>query len=155
VHNQFRIGDNVARDLVLIGNGTGIAGLRAHLRQRALLRADPAHATSTRHWLLFGERQAAHDALYSSELQAWRDSGLLAKLDLVYSRDGGEHRYVQQRLQAGAAMLREWIDAGAAIYVCGSLEGMAAGVDAVLREALGEEHLAQLQRDGRYRRDVY
>jgi sulfite reductase (NADPH) flavoprotein alpha-component len=45
--------------------------------------------------------------------------------------------------------------AGAAIYVCGSLEGMAEGVEAALREHLGEELLAELQRGGRYRRDVY
>jgi sulfite reductase (NADPH) flavoprotein alpha-component len=155
VHSSFRIGDNAARDLVLIGNGTGIAGLRAHLKQRAVKRAGAEPGASPRHWLLFGERQAAHDALYSAELQAFREAGLLTKLDLVYSRDGGAHRYVQQRLQAEAAVLREWIDAGAAIYVCGSLEGMAGGVDEVLRGALGAERLAQLQRDGRYRRDVY
>lgn len=155
VHSQFRIGDNLARDLVLIGNGTGIAGLRAHLKQRANEAMSRPPAASPRNWLLFGERQAAHDALYGAELAAWHEAGLLTRLDLVYSRDGGEHRYVQQRLRAEAARLREWIDAGAALYVCGSLEGMAGGVDAVLREALGEEQLAQLQREGRYRRDVY
>lgn len=153
VHNQFRIGANGTRDLILIGNGTGIAGLRAHLKQRALEQA--AGAPPRRHWLLFGERQAAHDALYGAELEQWRASGLLTQLDLVYSRDGGAHRYVQDRLRAEQARLREWVEAGAAIYVCGSLEGMAEGVDAVLREQLGESALAQLQRDGRYRRDVY
>ena len=55
----------------------------------------------------------------------------------------------------GEARLRAWVEAGAAIYVCGSLEGMAEGVDAVLREQLGEPVLLQLQKDGRYRRDVY
>jgi sulfite reductase (NADPH) flavoprotein alpha-component len=153
VHNQFRIGGNAERDLVLIGNGTGIAGLRAHLKQRAQEQATGLPAR--RHWLLFGERQAACDALYGEELQAWRASGLLTRLDLVYSRDGDPHRYVQDRLRAEAAALREWVDAGAAIYVCGSLEGMAQGVDAALRDNLGDECLAQLQRAGRYRRDVY
>jgi sulfite reductase (NADPH) flavoprotein alpha-component len=154
VHSQFRIGDNAGRDLVLVGNGTGIAGLRAHLKQRAREWADPS-TTRRRHWLLFGERQAACDALYGAELEAWRRSGLLERLDLVYSRDGDARRYVQDRLRDEAQRLRDWTDAGAAIYVCGSLEGMAEGVDAVLREHLGEQALAQLQHDGRYRRDVY
>jgi sulfite reductase (NADPH) flavoprotein alpha-component len=152
-HSQFRLEQNASRDLILIGNGTGIAGLRAHLKQRAHERA--AGSEPRRHWLIFGERQAAHDALYAEDLSAWQASGLLTELDLVYSRDGQGERYVQQRLQARAAQLREWVEAGAAIYVCGSLEGMAEGVAAVLRAELGEEQLARLQHEGRYRRDVY
>lgn len=153
VHKQFRIEENAHRDLILIGNGTGIAGLRAHLKQRALQMA--GGASVRRHWLLFGERQAACDALYGAELQAWHQSGLLTRLDLVYSRDGGAHPYVQDCLAAQGELLRTWVDAGAAIYVCGSLEGMAQGVDAVLREHLGDALLAGLQEQGRYRRDVY
>jgi len=153
VHNQFHIDGNEGRDLVLLGNGTGLAGLRAHLRQRVLEQTTGAPAR--RHWLLYGERQAAHDALYGAELENWRTSGLLTHLDLVYSRDGGVHRYVQDGLRSEGDRLRQWVEAGAAIYVCGSLEGMAEGVAAALREQLGESILAQLQRDGRYRRDVY
>ena len=41
------------------------------------------------------------------------------------------------------------------LYVCGSLEGMAAGVDAVLSELLGEAGLQTLIEENRYRRDVY
>jgi sulfite reductase (NADPH) flavoprotein alpha-component len=108
-----------------------------------------------RHWLIFGERQAAHDALYADELAAWQASGLLTQLDLVYSRDGLAERYVQDRLHTQADRLREWVGAGAAIYVCGSLEGMAAGVAEVLHAELGQAELARLQHEGRYRRDVY
>jgi sulfite reductase (NADPH) flavoprotein alpha-component len=62
---------------------------------------------------------------------------------------------VQQRLREAAGFVREWVAQGAAIRVCGSLAGMAPGVDEALREALGEEALEQLRMDGRYRRDVY
>ncbi|MNN88955.1 sulfite reductase [compost metagenome] len=51
--------------------------------------------------------------------------------------------------------MRAWVDAGAAIYVCGSLQGMAGGVDAALQDILGDERLQALQDTGRYRRDVY
>ncbi|HWL64279.1 MAG TPA: sulfite reductase subunit alpha [Steroidobacteraceae bacterium] len=152
-HSQFRLGDNSGRDLILIGNGTGLAGLRAHLKQRALERH--AGGPALRQWLLFGERQAAHDAPYAAEIAAWQATGVLTRLDLVYSRDGHAERYVQDRLRAQGERLREWVDAGAAIYVCGSLKGMAEGVAEVLREHLGEPLLAQLQQQGRYRRDVY
>lgn len=152
-HNQFRIGTNGSRDLILIGNGTGLAGLRAHLRQRDLEMA--AGGPKRRHWLLFGERQAGVDRLYGEEIDHWTQSGLIDRLDLVYSRDEGEHRYVQDRLRSQTPRLREWIDCGAAIYVCGSLEGMAEGVATVLRDELGDELIAQLQLQGRYMRDVY
>ena len=52
-------------------------------------------------------------------------------------------------------MLREWVASGAVIYVCGSLDGMAAGVDAALSEVLGTAGLDDLIAEGRYRRDVY
>jgi sulfite reductase (NADPH) flavoprotein alpha-component len=54
-----------------------------------------------------------------------------------------------------ADALRDWVARGAAIYVCGSLEGMAAGVDDALAQVLGAGQLAALADAGRYRRDVY
>ena len=137
-----------AQPLILIGNGTGIAGLRAHLKARIAQGAG-------RNWLLFGERHAAHDAFFDDELHDWQRAGHISHLDRVYSRDGGAHRYVQDALRAQGERLRQWLDEGAALYVCGSLEGMAPGVDAVLREALGAARVDALLAAGRYRRDVY
>lgn len=134
--------------MVLIGNGTGLAGLRAHLKARE-------RAGAKRNWLLFGERQRAHDFFHADELLAWQTQGVLEHLDLAFSRDGGVHRYVQHALLAQAERLRQWVDEGAALYVCGSLAGMAPEVDAALRRTLGDERVEQLRSDGRYRRDVY
>ena len=75
--------------------------------------------------------------------------------DLVFSRDQPERRYVQHCLLEEAERLRRWVDDGAAIYVCGSLEGMAGGVDAALQQVLGRDALDRLAQEGRYRRDVY
>jgi len=134
--------------MILVGNGTGLAGLRAHLKARM-------RAGATRNWLLFGERQRARDFFHADELLAWQAQGTLEHLDLAFSRDGGEHRYVQHALLAQAERLRRWIDDGAALYVCGSLAGMAPEVDAALRLTLGDERVEQLRAEGRYRRDVY
>ncbi|HEY0821571.1 MAG TPA: sulfite reductase subunit alpha [Rhizobacter sp.] len=148
-HRHFRIGDNAARPLILIGNGTGLAGLRAHLKARA---AQPAGAPV---WLLYGERSSAHDRHLGDEIDAWLAHGVLRHADLVFSRDQPERRHVQHALAEAAQRLREWVDAGAALYVCGSLEGMAKGVDEVLAQVLGSDALALLADAGRYRRDVY
>ena len=134
--------------MILLGNGTGLAGLRSLLKARI---ADGQQ----RNWLLFGERNIAHDYHCQNELQGWLASGDLALLDLAFSRDQDEKIYVQDRLRESADVLRKWLAEGAAIYVCGSLQGMAAGVDQVLVDVLGSEAVQRLIEQGRYRRDVY
>ncbi|MGY2376864.1 PepSY domain-containing protein [Pseudomonas sp. SDO524_S393] len=134
--------------LILLGNGTGLAGLRG------LLKARIAQGRQ-RNWLLFGERNIAHDFLCQHELQGWLASGDLALLDLAFSRDQAEKIYVQDRLRESADVLRRWLADGAAIYVCGSLQGMASGVDQTLVDILGTAAVNRLIEQGRYRRDVY
>ncbi len=133
---------------IYIGNGSGLAGLRAHLRARK-------RAGLARNWLLFGERQQAVDSICAAELDAWVADGHLARLDRVFSRDAETREYVQDRLRANANILRDWLAQGAIVYVCGSLQGMATGIDAVLQETLGQEGYDVLLAAGRYRRDVY
>lgn len=152
-HTAFRIGGNAGRPLLLIGNGTGMAGLRGHLRARA--RQAAAGAAVAPAWLVFGERHAAHDAYYLDEIVHWQALGLLTQLDLVYSRQTPERPYVQHRLCEQVDVLRRWVADGAAIYVCGSLQGMASAVDEALRELLGDRRVQELAEQGRYRRDVY
>ncbi|WP_390345145.1 sulfite reductase subunit alpha [Variovorax boronicumulans] len=147
-HRGFRLEGNQNRPLILIGNGTGLAGLRAHLRARAA-------AGRKDNWLVFGERQSAHDFLCRQEIEAWQADGTLARLDMVFSRDQAERFYVQHRLLQVADTLQAWLRDGAAVYVCGSLQGMASGVDAALRQIAGDDLWAELSASGRYRRDVY
>jgi sulfite reductase (NADPH) flavoprotein alpha-component len=135
--------------LVLIGNGTGIAGLRSHLKAREQVNAKDG-------WLIFGERNEQYDYHYREEIEAWRDIQVLERLDLAFSREQTERIYVQHVLTARAETVREWIiRKRAVILVCGSLEGMAPGVEAALRQVLGEPEWQRLASEGRYRRDVY
>jgi sulfite reductase (NADPH) flavoprotein alpha-component len=147
-HGRFRLGDNARRPLIAIGNGSGLAGLRSHLKARIGMGVMD-------NWLLFGERNAQHDFLLQDELQGWQASGWLARLDLAFSRDQAARRYVQDLLLEQTAEVRAWVERGAAIYVCGSLQGMAGGVHAALAEILGSDALDRLGLEGRYRRDVY
>ncbi len=139
---------NDDRPLILIGNGSGIAGLRALLKERIA-------ANRRRNWLLFGERNTACDFHYRADVEHWSAQGFIERVDLAFSRDQAGRIYVQDRLAAAAPLLRDWVGNGAAIHVCGSLEGMAPGVHAVLVDALGVAQVERLQAEGRYRRDVY
>lgn len=134
--------------MILLGNGTGLAGLRSLLKARI---ADGQQ----RHWLLFGERNREYDYLCRAELEEWVTAGDLERLDLAFSRDQAEKIYVQDRLRESADELKKWLADGAVIYICGSLQGMASGVDHALNELLGIEEVDRLIEQGRYRRDVY
>src|SRR5690606_33327883 len=141
------------RPLLLVGNGTGIAGLRALLKARIA-------AGHRRNWLMFGERTCAHDFHYGDDLLRWHANGDLARLDLAFSRDAAATgadgaRYVQALVERHAAEVGAWLADGAAVYVCGSLAGMAPGVDAALARIAGADVLEAMAADGRYRRDVY
>lgn len=136
------------RGMILIGNGTGLAGLRAHMKARIRDGADV-------NWLLYGERTRAHDYFYRDEIEEWLDNGSLRRLDLAFSRDQSERVYVQHRLLDEASCVRGWVEEGAAIYVCGSLSGMSEGVHDALNTILGPDALRVLAHEGRYRRDVY
>ena len=132
---------------LLIGAGTGMAGLRAHLKHRQMKKLGDA-------WLLFGERGRATDLYYADEIAAWQAGGTLTRTDLVFSRDGQSKHYVQHLVAEQGSDIRAWIERGASILVCGGLE-MAAGVQGALIALLGEERLDQMTQDGLYRRDIY
>ena len=136
------------RPIICIGNGTGIAGLMSLLQQRN-------RQNYKANWLIFGERQREHDFFYQDIIQAWQDMGTLQRLDLAFSREQPQRIYVQHLLREHADELIQWMQQGAVIYVCGSIEGMASGVDQALTDILGEEYVDELRQTGRYRRDVY
>ena len=140
------IDDN--RPMICIGNGTGIAGLMSLLHART--RQDYSE-----NWLIFGERQRRCDFFYQTTIEAWHNMGMLKRLDLAFSRDQEQRVYVQDILRQQADELKAWIDRDAVIYVCGSIEGMASGVDQSLNDILGEAQVDELRLNGRYRRDVY
>lgn len=146
-NDSFHLVDD-NRPIICIGNGTGIAGLMSLLHTRN--RQD-----YNENWLIFGERQRAHDFFYQETLEAWLTVGTLKRLDLAFSRDQAEKVYVHHKLREQADELKTWMNNGAVIYVCGSINGMASDVDQALIDILGESTVDQLRQDGRYRRDVY
>lgn len=147
------------RPLVMIGPGTGIAPFRAFLLERR------ATGATGKNWLFFGDQRAATDFLYREEIEAFSKEGLLARLDLAWSRDQAEKVYVQHRMLDAAGPLWDWLEGGAALYVCGDAGRMAKDVDAALHQvieragslsaAAARDYVARLQAERRYQRDVY
>lgn len=158
-NTRFRLPQDDAADIIMIGPGTGVAPFRAFVEERA------ERNSSGRNWLFFGDRQFHNDFLYQLEWQRHLRQGNLDRLDVAFSRDQAEKIYVQDRLAEQAADVFAWIESGAYIYVCGDAGQMAGDVDDALidivathrgvgREAATAE-LKELRRNGRYQRDVY
>jgi len=136
------------RPAIFIGNGTGLAGLRALIQARK-------ERGETDNWLIFGERQQQHDFFWQDVLESWRTDGTLARLDLTFSRDAPQKRYVHHCLREAQDDLRDWMARGAMLYVCGSKTGMAHDVDHALKDILGPHGYQDLTARNGYRRDVY
>jgi sulfite reductase (NADPH) flavoprotein alpha-component len=156
---HFRLPADADRPVVMIGPGTGLAPFRGFLQEREAVGA------GGRNWLVFGHRNYTHDFLYQLELQDWVKSGLLSRLDVAFSRDQPEKRYVQDTLWEARRDLYAWLQDGAALYVCGDANAMAKDVHAMLLRILADQGrldgarakaaLDAIRRDGRYLRDVY
>lgn len=158
-NDRFRLPADPARDIIMIGPGTGVAPFRAFVQERQ------ESAASGRNWLFFGNRHFEEDFLYQVEWQAALKKGDLHRLDLAFSRDSAEKVYVQQRLLEQGRELYAWLDGGAYLYVCGDASQMAKDVNNALIDVIvthgqrsveeAKAWLAELMQQGRYARDVY
>jgi len=133
--------------LLLVGAGSGLAGLRPHILE-ALGAKQPA-------WLIFGERHTDSHDPPCRELQAWHVDGRLYRLNLALSRpDADRGRYVQDIVVQYAGDLRHFLGASGRIIVCGG-RAMGTAVHTALSQALGDDWLAAAADDGRYRRSLF
>jgi len=158
-NERFRLPADGARDIIMIGPGTGVAPFRGFVQERRETGA------SGRNWLLFGNRHFRSEFLYQAEWQKALHDGSLHHLDLAFSRDAAPRTHVQHKLREHGRALYAWLDDGAHLYVCGDATRMAKDVHATLLDVLvehggidrerAEERLAQLVSEGRYARDVY
>ena len=153
-NRHFRLPEDQARPIIMIGAGTGIAPYRGFIEDRAETGA------TGKSWLFFGERNYTNDFLYQLEWQDHLAAKALSRIDVAFSRDQPEKIYVQHRLWERRDELLGWINDGAHVYVCGDEKGMAKDVDATLVRILGGAEtgtakLAELRKAGRYQRDVY
>ena len=153
---HFRLPNDPAAPVIMIGPGTGVAPFRAFLQHRE------ATGATGRNWLFFGARHFTHDFLYQLEFQDWLQSGVLSRVDLAFSRDQREKIYVQHRMWEARQELYAWLHDGAHVYVCGDAKAMAKDVHAMLLAIIADQsggdataELRELQRAGRYLRDVY
>lgn len=135
--------------MLLIGAGSGLAGIRGHLSERAQ-QVNPGPT-----WLIYGERAADPNQGLHHELERWQQHGVLGTVDYACSKDANRPAYVQDIMREKMATIASFIGTHGHIYVCGRYAGMGSAVDTILRSALGVDAYQQLLEQGRYHRDLY
>ncbi|MGN7395881.1 assimilatory sulfite reductase (NADPH) flavoprotein subunit [Peribacillus frigoritolerans] len=159
-HNQnFKQPKNPDTPIIMVGPGTGIAPFRSFIQDREESEA------KGKTWLFFGDQHFVTDFLYQTEWQKWLKTGVLTKMDVAFSRDTDEKVYVQDRMREQSGELYEWLQKGAAVYICGDEKNMAHDVHNTLIEIIEKEgnmshadaqaYLEDMQQNKRYQRDVY
>ncbi len=156
---HFRLPEDPATPIIMVGPGTGVAPFRAYLQERKAISA------SGRNWLFFGEQKRVCDFLYESELAQLQADGVLTKLDVAFSRDQAAKVYVQDRMRENARELWAWLESGAHFFVCGDGARMAKDVDAELHRIAETEggktleeaaaYVEAMKKEKRYKKDVY
>ncbi|WP_195723493.1 assimilatory sulfite reductase (NADPH) flavoprotein subunit [Vibrio furnissii] len=158
-NNNFKLPQDDATPVIMIGPGTGIAPFRSFVQER------DNRGAEGKSWLFFGDRTFTQDFLYQVEWQKYLKSGALTRLDVAFSRDQHEKVYVQHRVLEQAEQVWQWLQDGAYVYICGDATRMAKDVHEALivvgqqqgglsREK-AEEYFNELRKAKRYQRDVY
>ncbi|AFP30911.1 NADPH oxidoreductase A [Marinobacter sp. BSs20148] len=135
-----------ATPIILVGAGTGIGPLAGFIRKNTDL--NPMY-------LYWGGRNSQSDFLYQPELGGYLDDHRLTGLNTAFSRSA-EKTYVQDAIMADETVLRQLIEKGAQVMVCGGRD-MASGVSQVFNSILKPSHMDvdELRAEGRYLEDVY
>jgi cytochrome P450/NADPH-cytochrome P450 reductase len=139
----FRLPEDNAVPIIMIGPGTGLAPFRGFLQERAARKANGAALGPA--MLFFGCRHPDQDFLYADELKAFAADGI-AELRIAFSRAGGEKAYVQHLLAAEKDKVWRLLEQGVIVYVCGDGSRMEPDVKATLvsiyRERAGADAAA-------------
>jgi sulfite reductase (NADPH) flavoprotein alpha-component len=158
-NEYFKLPSDPDTDIIMLGAGTGVAPFRAFVEERV------ERGAGGRNWLLFGNPHFTTDFLYQTEWQQHLQRGGLHQLDLAFSRDQAEKRYVQHRLLENARDVFGWLENGAYFYVCGDKARLAGAVQAALIEVVqsqgglapeaATQYVRELRKQRRYLEDVY
>jgi len=159
-HGGFHPPADPATPLIMVATGCGIAPFMGFLEQRAA-----AEDTAGPAWLLCGNRHRSQDYLYQEKLEDYQQSGVLTRLDALFSRDGEAQRYVTERLLEQGDEVLQWLDRGGQLYICGRASTLGRSSEeallALLQQQRGlsadaaREQLERWSADGVLHRDLF
>ncbi|QCU90881.1 NADP oxidoreductase [Thiomicrorhabdus sediminis] len=158
----FKLPEQSATPIMMIGAGTGLAPFIGFMQQRAWQQQQGENVGLS--WLFFGEVSKQDHCLFCEQLEAWQQQGVL-QASLAFSRDQKEKIYVQHRLLEQASSVWQLLEQGAHLYICGNQNVMAEEVKNALLQIIVEQgqkapdeaqdYWQQLRKERRLQLDVY
>jgi sulfite reductase (NADPH) flavoprotein alpha-component len=147
------------RDVIMIGQGTGIAPFRSFIAER-----DTTGATG-KNWLFFGEENRVTDFYYQAELQNWLSIGSLHYMEMAFQKNTLQPRGLADALMAKSEQVWQWLENGSYLMISGEKEPAGKAVESALMQLIisnmgGDEKKAsqyykQLQKEGRIAKELY
>lgn len=164
-NQTFKLPENLAAPVIMVGPGTGVAPFVGFIQHRSKMEGSDASGPMT---LFYGCRHKERDFLYQSELESYVKSGVLHKFYSVFSRDDPEAKikYVQHIMEENMEEVVETLlEGGGYLYVCGDARNMAKDVREALikcvervkdvKEEEAKMLVAKLTTEKRYLQDVW
>ena len=121
----FKLPNDLATPIIMIGAGTGLAPFIGFMQQREL--ESRVNKDCAENLLFFGETYQTTNCLFCDELDRWQSAGLVTVF-YAFSRDQKEKQYVQHQIEKQSLRIWTLLNDGAHIYICGSQKTMAASV---------------------------
>jgi cytochrome P450 / NADPH-cytochrome P450 reductase len=125
----FRLPVDIAKPIIMVGPGTGLAPFIGFLQERQVQLASGKKLGEA--MLFFGCRHPEQDYLYAKELAAYANAGVV-ELHTAFSRSDAPKTYVQNLIQQQQDRVWALIEQGAILYVCGDGSKMEPAVKAAL-----------------------
>jgi cytochrome P450/NADPH-cytochrome P450 reductase len=159
----FHLQQDMAKPMIFVSAGTGIAPMRAFLWERlAMKHAGVPMAEAA---LFTGIRSTSLDYIYRDEIERFTAEGALDHIQVAASREWpGRRDYVQDRIRQQGALIWRLLAADGYVYVCGS-QPMRAAVRAAFADVAAEHgslpreqaeaYLDELETTAHYRPDLW
>jgi cytochrome P450/NADPH-cytochrome P450 reductase len=158
----FRLPEDPAVPVIMIGPGTGIAPFRGFLQHRAHLKGKGKDIGPA--MLFFGCRHPDQDFIYKSELEQFAKDGV-TDLFVAFSRLEKKKTYVQDLIRDNRDAVWALLEQGAKVFVCGDGSRMEPDARRALSLIYSEEKdvsadaadawMDQMMSDNRYVLDVW
>ncbi|KAJ6641917.1 Nitric oxide synthase, brain [Pseudolycoriella hygida] len=163
---SFRLPEDTAVPIILIGAGSGIAPFRSFWQEREVIANQMGYGVLGMCVLFFGCRSKNVDYLYEEEHRRLLKTGIIDKVFVAYSREDKQKKtYVQDEMYTQRSLVFRLLEEdGAHVYVCGDAE-MAEGVRKSLLQVYTSEGslddmdaqnaIDDLLNQSRYHEDVF
>lgn len=162
--SNFKIPENPSTPLILIGPGTGVAPFRGFLMEKTAMKKKKIKIGKI---LLFYGCRCNAEFLYSKEWDAYKkilDPDF--EMFVSFSQEQNKAKeYVQSKLLENSDKIRDLLNHGAVIYICGDALKMAKDVQKTLSKIILNTHtvsdkdvknlLKKLINENKYKEDVW